>query len=506
MSKLKNILRLLSEGVSKRQIAERTRSSRKTVDKYEDIFRRHPYDYAKLLQQSHKELLSILAPASEQKPSHIELYGLFAGMAERLKKRGVTKQLLWEEYMESYPDGVQLSQFCEHFSRYVQSVNVSYVFEHKAADKLMVDFAGQKLYLTDAETGEQTALQVFVGILPCSGLTFAMACLSQQSPDFLGCLAECLIYLGGVPQAIVTDNLKPAVTKASKYEPELNPNMAAFAEHYGTTVLPTRAYKPKDKALVEGAVHILYSRVYAPIDQKVYHSLTELNSDIWALIDRHNQTLYQKKEGSRTSQFEALEKDFLKPLPAEKFELKSYQEAKVQANCHVYLSEDKHYYSVPYLYVGRKVRIVYSKDVVEIFSNYERISSHQRMPAIGKYSTITAHLHPRHAYYKNWSVEYFMSCAEQIGKSTRGFAEQLLLNGQHPEAGFKRCAGLLALVKKYGDEKVELACEIGLQYDYASLKQIEYLLQRKDIESLLHEQDEAIISPHQNERGPLYYQ
>ncbi len=333
-----------------------------------------------------------------------------------------------------------------------------------------------------------------------------MACYSQQTPDFLGCLAECLTYIGGVPQAIVTDNLKPAVSRASKFEPELNPNMAAFAEHYGTTVLPTRAYRPKDKALVEGAVHILYSRVYASVDQKVYHSLAELNKDIRALIDKHNQTLYQKKEGSRRSQFEAFERELLKPLPDEKFELKSYQEAKVQGNCHVYLSEDRHYYSVPYHYVGRKVKIIYSKEVVEIYHNYERISSHQRMPAIGKYSTITAHLHPKHAYYRNWSVEYFMSRAERIGKSTISFTEQLLLSGKHPEAGFKRCAGLLAYVKKYGAEKVELACEIGLQYDYASLKQIEYLLQRKDMDSLLNQELEVFISPHQNERGPLYYQ
>lgn len=505
MSKVKNILRLLADGVSKRKIAERTRSSRKTVDKYEEIFQSHPFGYDKLLQQSNKELYSIIAPASEQTPSHIELYGLFPSMSERLKKRGVTKQLLWEEYKEKYPDGVQLSQFYEHFGRYNQSVNVSYVFEHKAGDKLMVDYAGERLYLTDFDTGELIPVQVLVAILPCSGLTFAMACLTQQVPDFLSCLASCLQYIGGVPQAIVTDNLKAAVKKASKYDPELNPNMADFAEYYNTTVLPTRAYKPKDKSLVEGAVNILYTRVYAPIDKRVYHNLADLNRDIRVLVDKHNQKLYQKKEGTRQSQFEALEKEHLKPLPQEKFELKSYQTAKVQANCHVYLSEDKHYYSVPYSYVGSKTSIAYNKDIVEIYCNYERISIHQRMQGIGKYSTNSSHLHPDHAYYRNWSVEYFLKEGQKIGVFTAEFIQQLLLNGKHPEAGFKRCVGLLTYAKKYTAEKLELACEIGLQYDYASLKQIEYLLQRTDIESLTEEKP-AVAITHQNERGPNYYQ
>jgi transposase len=505
MSKVKNILRFLSDGLSKREIADRTRSSRKTVDKYEGIFVSHPFDYHKLLQLTNKELFSIIAPASEQSPSHIELYGLFPSMSEQLKKRGITKQLLWEDYKQKYPEGVQLSQFYEHFGRYNKSVNISYVFEHKPADKLMIDFAGEKLYLTDYDTGEQIALQVFVGILPCSGLTFAMATMSQQVPDFLNCISECLQFIGGVPQAIVTDNLKPAVTKASKYNPELNPNMADFADHYETTVLPTRAYKPKDKALVEGAVNILYTRVYSHIDKKVYHTLRELNADIKMLVEKHNQMQYQKKEGTRRKQFELLEKEVLKPLPPTKFELKSYQTAKVQANCHVYLSEDKHYYSVPYNYVGNKISISYNTEVVEVYYNYERISTHQRMKGIGKYSTTASHLHPHHAYYKNWSVEFFLKEGQKIGIHTAEFIQQLLLNCKHPEAGFKRCMGLLTYVKKYSKQELELACEIGLKYDYASLKQIEYLLQQTDLESLMEEKPTIRIT-HQNERGSNYYQ
>lgn len=497
---------MLSQGVSKRKIAEQTRSSRKTVDKYEQIFSSHPFSYEKLLSLSHKELSSIIAPCSEHTPTHRELYGLFGGMLERLKKRGVTVQLLWEEYKAEYPDGVQLTQFYEHLNRYKKSLDVSYVFEHKAADKLMVDYAGQKLYLTDAQTGELTPVQVFVGVLPCSGLTYAQACMSQQVPDFLGCLSHCLEFIGGVPQAIVTDNLKAAVSKSSRYDPELNPRMANFAEHYNTVILPTRAYKPKDKALVENAVNILYSRIYAHIDTQAYHSLQQLNAAIAALVEKHNQSLYQKKEGSRRLLFENQEKHLLKPLPATRFEPKSYQEAKVQPNCHVYLSEDKHYYSVPYTYVSRKVTLIYNKDTVEVFHNYERISIHQRMAGIGKYSTNASHLHPRHAYYRNWSEEYFLKEGHKIGTHTEGFIQQLLTQGKHPEAGFKRCRGLLSYVKKYGEKKLELACEIGMKYDYASLRQIEYLLQYTDLESLQEGAAEVAPVVHVNQRGANYYQ
>jgi len=497
---------MLSQGVSKRKIADQTGSSRKTVDKYEQIFSSHPYSYEQLLSLSHKELSSIIAPASEQPPTHRELYGLFGEMLGRLKKRGVTVQLLWEEYKQEYPDGVQLTQFYEHLNRYKKSLDVSYVFEHKAADKLMIDFAGQKLYLTDAQTGELTPVQVFVGVLPCSGLTYACACMSQQIPDFLGCLSHCLEFIGGVPTAIVTDNLKAAVSKSSRYDPQLNPRMAAFAEHYNTVILPTRAYKPKDKALVENAVNILYSRVYAHIDTQVYHSLQQLNTAITLLVEKHNQTLYQKKEGSRRLLFESQEKHLLNPLPVTHFELKDYQEAKVQPNCHVYLSEDKHYYSVPYSYVSRKVTLIYDKNTVEVFHNYERISIHQRMQGIGKYSTHPSHLHPKHSYYRNWSEEYFLKEGHKIGAHTEGFIQQLLTQGKHPEAGFKRCRGLLSYVKKYGEKKLELACEIGMKYDYASLRQIEYLLQYTNLESLQEDAVELPPAVHENQRGANYYQ
>lgn len=249
------------EGKSRRYISRIVEISRNTVDKYTHIFNSHPLSLHELHKLDDYDLQLIVKPEYQSKSSLEVLYDGFPSVVKELKKVGVTKQFLWNIYKNKHPDSVGYSQYCDHLNKYLKNHELSYVFDHKAGDKLMVDFAGKKLCLTDYETGEQLPVEFFVGILPCSGFTFAKASMSQQSPDFLGCLGACMAAIGGVPDAIVTDNLKPAVNKASKYDPELNPSMADFAEHYNTVVLPTRAYKPKDKAMVEGAVKILYTRV-----------------------------------------------------------------------------------------------------------------------------------------------------------------------------------------------------------------------------------------------------
>ena len=270
MTKIKKVLRLLANGVKKRKVSRLAAVSRESVDKYERIFKAHPLEYSQLLRLSDKDLFSIISPPALEKLTHTELLALFPKMEQDLLKVGVTKLYLWEKYKESYPAGVQYSQFCEHYRRYLKAKNISYVFEYKAGDKLMIDFAGKKLHLTDPLTDELTEVEFFIGILPASGYTYAKACYSQQLPEFLGALGDCLTFLGGVPTGFVTDNLKPAVNKASKYDPELNKTMADFAEHYNVCILPTRARSPKDKSPVEGMVKLLYTRVYAPINERAY--------------------------------------------------------------------------------------------------------------------------------------------------------------------------------------------------------------------------------------------
>lgn len=492
--------------LSDRKISQLTGMSRNTIDKYKDVFDKHPLSYQQLLKLSDKELYSIVYPPAEQDPSHDELYRLFPDMEKRLTKVGVTKLLLWEDYKREFPQGVQYSQFCEHFKRYEKSQQLSYVFEHKAGDKIMIDFAGKKLHLVDPDSGELIPVEVFVGILPCSGYTFAIAIPSQTTPDFLYALESALHYFGGVPQAIVTDNLKPAVNRSSKYDPELNKSMADFAEHYDTAVLPTRARKPKDKALVESAINILYTRIYAPLHDKVFHSLRDLNEAIRILLDKHNSILYQQKPFSRKQQFDTVEKNQLKPLPELKFEFKKYQQAKVQPNCHVLLSEDRKYYSVPYSYIGQKVDIGYIATTVEIFSKHERIALHQRNRTWSKYTTNGAHLHPNHQYYRRWNKDFFVQEGAKIGEHTIRFMEQLFAQSKHPEQAFKSCQGVLHLATKNGNDKVDQAAGICLQFDYVSYRKLEQILSM-DFQNI--KWDEASPTQlnlfHENIRGQMYY-
>ena len=505
MSKIKSILRLLQQGISKRKIAERCRTSRKTIDKYEVIFNQHPLSHTELLRLSDKELFSVIAPPAEHEVGHDDLYNLFPHYEQELKRIGVTKLLLWESYKETYPEGVQYSQFCEHFRRYLKSQQLSYVHEHKAGDKLMVDFAGKKLHLTDMLTGELVLVNFFVGILPCSGLTYGQACMSTQGDDFIDCIQNCLSYIGGVTNAIVTDNLKPAVNKASKYDPEINRSMADLASHYNLCVLPTRAYKPKDKALVEGAVNILYTRVYAPLRDQIFYSLAQLNEAIRKHIDEHNRMLFQEKEISRLDQFNAVEKLQLKTLPITVFLSKKYQTARVHPNCHAMLTEDKHHYSVPYTYVSKEVEISYDNDTVEIYYKLDRIATHTRARKKHNYTTLKEHLHPRHQYYQSWSEEFFLDKGHQIGNQTSLLMTRIFNQVQHPEQAYKLCQGVLQLAKKYGFLQMENASQICIQYDLVSYKRLENILVNYHKLEQMETVQETPIIQHENIRGDKYY-
>jgi transposase len=508
MNKLRQVLRFKIEGISKREISKRTGLSRNTIEKYLLVLGSQSYSEAELLQLEDIELEQLVETPVVVKPEWEKLYGVFPRMESELKRVGMTRRILWECYKKEHSSGVQYSQFCEHFNRYLSQQRVSYVFEHKAGDKAMVDFAGKKLHLVDSQTGELIPVEFFVGILACSGLTFAKACMSQQTHEFLGCLSDFLGFVGGVPAALVCDNLKPAVTRASKYDPTLNRSMADFGEHYQTAILPTRAHKPKDKALVENAVHILYTRVYAPLHNRVFHSLSELNAAIAELVDKHNRTKFQNRSTSRQEEFESIERQALRSLPDSSFELKKYQQARVHPNCHVLLSEDKHHYSVPYTYVGKAVSLAYSSEVVEIFVGYERIATHKRLAIPHRYTTIESHLHPNHRYYRNWSAEYFSRAGTQIGPNTELLISQILRQGKHPEQGFKLCQGVLDLARKHGNALLDEAAGICLEYDWVSYSRLENILGVK-VDAACQQQQEGgtpLIPIHENLRGSQYYQ
>lgn len=509
MQKLKKLIELTISGASQRSISSILGIHRRTVVNYQGLLKAHVKngDLKALKPLSEEELWKIVT-LRDAPPSEKDLVLFFPSYEKRLAKVGVTLRFLWEEYCTTGKGQLSYSQFCRIFNKWGATKKLTLRMEHKAGDKLFIDFAGNKLHITDPTTRLKTAVEVFIGVLGYSQLTFCQAVYSQKKADFLLALANNLSFLGGVPQAIVPDNLRSAVNKANKYEPELNESLADFGEHYQTTIYPTRSYSPKDKALVERTVSILYTRVYAKLADQTFYSINALNEAIRPLVTQHNQMLFQGKADSRQMRFDEIERATLQALPATRYELKSSRIAKVHPDCHVKLSEDKHYYSVPYKYVGQRVKIIYSAETVEIYHNYERIAIHKRLQKIGSYSTQKAHLHQKHQWVLNWSPEFFISQAQKIGENTVKAIQQVILTKKYPEQAYKTCAGILALAKKehIGSKRLEDACVRALAYDFISLKCIASILE-KGLDSVeIYQPNQGRVIPlHNNIRGSENY-
>lgn len=336
--------------------------------------------------------------------------------------------------------------------------------DQKAGDKLYVDFTGKKLEVVDPASGEVTLMEVFIAVLGASQYTYVEAIRSQTKADFLRALENALYYLGGVPNAIVPDNLKAAVTKASPYEPLLNETLEDFAHHYGTVILPTRSRKPQDKALVERTVTLIYQRVYARLRKEVFLSLCSLNQAISELMPHLNEQRFQDRDYSRADRFAELDKPALHLLPAHRYELKYYTTVTVLKNYHVFLKEDSHYYSVPYRYVKKKVKVAYTHSWVEVYHQHERIAVHPRTRHKYQYSTQKDHMPSTHRFVSDWHPEKFIRWAARISPTVEAYISKVLSSKAHPEQGYKSCIGILSLEKKVGKTRLIAACQRGLAF------------------------------------------
>lgn len=307
MSKVRKVLRLHHKGESKLFISKYLSLSRNTVKKYialqkmfnlsfEDIELKNDAELERLFSSNQAYIIS---------PLHQAVYDFFPHMERQLKKEGITKMHMWREYYAKNPYGLKSSQFCNLYRKWSKKVNPVMHMNHKSGDKLFIDYAGKTLEVVCKETGEVQEVQFFVAILGASQYTYAEATASQKKEDFITSVENALHFYGGVPAAIVPDNLKSAVTKSSRFEPTLNETFHDFAEHYDTTILPARAYKPRDKSLAEGAVKILYRRIYPSVKGKTFYSLKELNAAIWKSLEKHNNA---KLTGRPTSRLQLLTK------------------------------------------------------------------------------------------------------------------------------------------------------------------------------------------------------
>lgn len=508
MSKLRQVLKLYCQGQFKLQISTITGLSRNTVKKYIHSFKGLRTTWDEVNQLSDKDLDELFC--KEPEPfidDRLAVLHEFLKLQEkRLKQRGVTLLRLWEDYHVQYPDGFRMTSFYRHYNLWKRRVHPSMHMDHKAGDKIFVDFTGEKLPLVDPASGEVKAMEVFVAILGASQLTYVEAVESQRVEDFIGCCENALHYFGGAPNAIVPDNLKSAVIKTNRYEPKLNENFEAFADYYGMAVLPARAYKPKDKALVEGAVKIAYQRIFASLPKDLATSLAQLNERIGKLLDTHNSTSFKGRSYSRQQQFDEMEKATLQSLPEKRFELRSSSSATVMKNGHVCLSADKHYYSVPFGYISKKVRVLYSKSIVEFFYKYELIASHQRVRSAHNYTTDPSHMATHHQVLAEWNPYYFLAQARSIGKEVEFYIGQVLRKKPHPEQAYKSCQGILSFAKRVGHQRLIKACQRGHAYGLYHYRAIEDILQRGLDQFDLEEDRQLPMPDHGNIRGKEYYQ
>ncbi len=511
MFTIRQVLRLYASGRGTKYISQSTGVARNTVKKY--LYRyvqlkitMEQLDTMSDAQMSKAFLVKKPAPVPSKRITDLEaLLPSFAGM---LKKRGVTKQMVYAKYVLSCPDGFKSSAFLERLNAFMRIGKGSMRMEHKAGDKMFVDFTGKKLHLVDKLSGEITDVEVFVAILGCSQLTFVMAVPSQQKEDFIMGCEKALHFFGGVPQAIVPDNLKSAVTKASKYEAQLNDNFAAFAEHYRTFGFPTRTYKPKDKALVEGAVKIIYTTIFSKIDQQVYHHIDDMNVDILQHLKPHNDKLLTGQNYSRMQQFNELERHTLQPLNPYPFELMSVQLSTVNKYGHVLLSVDKRYYSVPYKLIGKRLKIKYTTQKLSVYDDNEVVAVHDRFSGKGhKYITIQEHLASQHKYLSEWNPQKFMEMAAAIDEVVANYISKILSREMYPEQSYKSCSGVLNLAKRVGKQRLINACKRADSYSVYNYGIIDQILRSKaDYIAFEDDLSNPSMPTHENIRGQDYYE
>lgn len=508
MSNIRHILRLHTQNQTMSEIIVQTGIHRASLKRIIQDFRASKLSFSEVNELNDKDLEELFSNHDDGLSNEKlkTLYDLFPGVDKELKKRGVTLQLLWEEYRTKHPNGVGRSRFNFHFSQWKARVIPTMRMEHKAGDKLYIDFAGEKLSVIDKDTGIAKQVEVFVAILGASQLTYVEAMFSQQKEDFIPACENALHFYGGVPAAIVPDNLRSAVTKSNKYEPTINETFSDFAEHYNTTILPTRAYKPRDKALVENAIRIIYTRIYARIRDTKFYSLEDLNESIANALEEHNNQVITGKTYSRRQQFEEIEKAALLPLPVMRYEFKKQLFATVAKNGHVALSPDKHYYSVPFAFIGKKVKMMFTRYKVEIFYNYDKIAIHKRLQSPFKYTTDKEHLPPTHRFVAELEPDRLLTRADEIHRDVKLYISKILEGKYHPDQAHKICLGILSFANKVGEERLTGACQRALDYGIYNYRTIKNILDKGLDKQVIDDCIESIDMPqHDNIRGSDYY-
>ena len=506
MSQIKQLFMLYWQGYSKKSISRITGFSRNTVKDYLRKVEQLNLSSEQLLGLSNPELEGLLVSGSLLKRDAYQDFMHRAPLyVQQLKEhKHLTRLLLWEEEKQNGFTAYSYSQFCEHLKNYMATSELTMVIEHIAGDKLYIDFAGDKLMLTDPDSGKLTPCELLLLTLGYSNYTVLVAVASQRVEDLIGGVNRALAKLGVLPNAIVPDNLKSAITHANRYEPRINESFLMMANHYRITVLPARAAKPRDKAKVETAVNAVYRQVYGRIRNQRFGSLAELNTNLDELEGQFNDRLMQGYGVSRRLLFERDERPKMRPL-GNAFMMVEQLSLTVQKNYHVQIRSLNQYYSVPHTLAGQKVKVLLSNELVAIYHQGRSVATHP-VCSHRKYITVKEHMSSAHRHYlENNDVISLRQRASAIDPLVLEIIDRFLSRNDHPEQGFKSCQGILSLQRKYGNQALVWACKMAKQtntFTYRYINRVASSPYSGPSAAL----EQGFLPLHSNIRGSKYYQ
>jgi transposase len=505
MRKISEVLRLRAAGLSVREIARSAGAARTTVSDY--LLRADAAGLSWPLPEGmgdEEVQAALFPPLTAELAQRRPVPDWRAVHRELHRGRHVTLRLLWLEWRAEHPDGWGYTQFCVHYGNWLGSQDVVMRLSYPAGARMFVDYSGDKVTVVEPTTGEVTGAEVFVAVLGCSGMLYAEASARQDLASWLGAHARAYEAYGGVPLATTPDNLKAGVTRACYYDPELNASYAELARHYGTVVLPARAAHPRDKAAVEAGVLQVERWVLAPLRNRSFFSLAELNAAIRAKVAELNAKAFRGEPTCRAELFEELERPALKPLPAARYELAEWKKATVNIDYHV--EYDRHFYSVPYTLVRQKLEVRATSSAVEVYRGSRRVASHPRAQGRRRYVTDPAHMPASHRAHLEWTPSRLVEWAKTVSPHTAALAQKLLESKPHPEHSYRACLGLMNLAKRYGHDRLGAACARALASGAVSYTSVKSILS-EGLDRLPLSMAPAAPAPpqHENLRGPAYY-
>jgi transposase len=506
MRKTKEVFRLKFDcQLSNRKIAESCLIARSTVAEYLFRFQQAALSWPLPEAMDDTRLEELLFPPTALKPSTERPLPDWLYIHNELRRKGVTLALLWQEHKAQHPAGYQYSQFCYWYRQWAKKIDPVMRQEHRAGEKLFVDYAGMIIPVYDRLTAKAREAQIFVAVLGASNYCFAEATWTQSLPDWIASHARAFAYFGGIPRIVVPDNLKAGVTKACFYEPDINPTYLDMANHYGTVVIPTRVRKPKDKAKVETGVQVVERWILARLRDRQFFGLHQLNQAITLLLAALNQKPFQKLPGSRKSLFDDLDRPALKPLPAHSYQYAEWKKARVNIDYHIEV--DRHYYSVPHQLIQKQLDVRITTNTLECFYKNKRVASHIRSCQQGRHTTVKEHMPKSHQKWAEWTPQRFIHWAGKIGPQTVQLIENILNSRRLPQQGFRSCLGVLRLAKSYGDQRLEAACKRAVAIGGTNYRSVESILKHNlDQKPLSDEAATVVPISHINIRGAHYYQ